>query len=84
MARWDSYLKTVERKLRRLESKRAMGKISDAMRTYAKTKQLPKNEFLREWVEDFTNAVKEMSKTMPGPYPDPPGYEPNEVNIKYG
>jgi hypothetical protein len=77
MARWDSHLRRLEMKLRRLEQRRAHNKISEALRLYGHTKRMPKNPFLLEWVERFKTATEMMAGTMPGPHPEPPGHEPH-------
>jgi hypothetical protein len=66
MSRYDSHLRRLERKVKRLEQQRISGNIGKALREYGQTGELPLHAGLRHAVLRIINSAQLMKQTMPG------------------
>ncbi len=65
MAKFDSHLKRIEKRLRTQESKRISGNIAEALREHATSGKLPDHPGLREEVLRVQQCTLAMMETLP-------------------
>ena len=65
MARFDTHLKRLEKRLQFLESEKLQGSIIKALQEHGKTGKLPDHPGLRKVVLKYIRAAQYMSETLP-------------------
>ena len=65
MARYDSHVRRLEKRLKHQETKRVSGNIAKALKEFTVTGELPKHPGLKRAVLQFQEAAREMVGTLP-------------------
>jgi hypothetical protein len=66
MARYDSHVKRLEKRLRQQEFKKISGNIQKALQLNAETGELPSHLGLRNFILRIKETTRQMAETLPG------------------